>query len=128
MSDKPKKRLNSIQNLLNHNPSVILYGVGIYDFEKYKSKTSSLSIDDYILEPNIYFKNTFEDLIQNNLNEQFPLSPKDRILTFLKYVRSLTESASTPLDKYFLKQCQLIPQLVQNRCILCLMILKCAKI
>lgn len=86
MSDKPKKRLNSIQNLLNHNPSVILYGVGIYDFEKYKSKTSSLSIDDYILEPNIYFKNTFEDLIQNNLNEQFPLSPKDRILTFLKYV------------------------------------------
>ena len=86
MSDKPKKRLNSIQNILNHNPAVILYGVGIYDFEKYKTKTSSLAIDDYILEPNIFFKNTFEDLIQNNLNEQFPISPKDRILTFLKYV------------------------------------------
>ena len=58
------------------------------------------NIDDYILEPNIFFKNTFEDLIQNNLNEQFPISPKDRILTFLKYVLSATGQGDVLKDGY----------------------------
>tara|TARA_B110000014_G_C20028185_1_gene533823 strand:- start:61 stop:1020 length:960 start_codon:yes stop_codon:yes gene_type:complete len=86
MSDTPKKRLKTFSNVLSHEPQLILYGIGVYDFENYKPKIVEDKFQNYILDPQFFFRNSFQDLLGNELNEEFPLSPKDRVLTFLKYV------------------------------------------
>jgi len=100
MSDKPQKRLKNIQNILNKDTKLILYGIGIYDFEIFQSKLESTPTETYLLDPHLFFKFSFEELINNNLNEQFPLSPKDRILTLVKYVLRGSDQHYHPFIKF----------------------------
>ena len=100
MSDKPQKRLKNIQNILNKDTKLILYGIGIYDFEIFQSKLESTPTETYLLDPHLFFKFSFEELINNNLNEQFPLSPKDRILTLVKYVLRGPDQHYHPFIKF----------------------------
>ena len=86
--DNPTRRLNSIDNIISHKPEFVLYGIGIWDFQKPISKLQSHSAIDFLLQPGDFFKSLFQDNIdlygygQGNIF----ISPKDRSLTSLKYI------------------------------------------
>ena len=86
--DNPTRRLSSIDNIISHKPEFVLYGIGIWDFEKPISKLQSHSAIDFLLQPGDFFKSLFQDNIdlygygQGNIF----ISPKDRSLTSLKYI------------------------------------------
>ena len=87
MGDNPTRRLNSIDNIISHKPEFVLYGIGIWDFEKPISKLQSRSAIDFLLQPGDFFKSLFQDNI--DLYGYGPgkifITPKDRSLTSLKY-------------------------------------------
>ena len=86
--DNPTRRLNSIDNIISHKPEFVLYGIGIWEFQKPISKLQSHSAIDFLLQPGDFFKSLFQDNIdlygygQGNIF----ISPKDRSLTSLKYI------------------------------------------
>jgi len=86
--DNPTRRLNSIDNIIAHKPEFVLYGVGLWDFQKPISHLQSHSTIDYLLQPGDLFKSLFKDNI--DLYDYGPgmiyISPKDRSLTSLKYI------------------------------------------
>ena len=86
MSDTPTKRINSIDNIISHNPKLVLYGIGVWEFQKFESEFSSYSVVDFTLEPRDFFKYLFEDIADSSVREQIPGSPKDLSLTSLKYI------------------------------------------
>ena len=86
MSDTPERRLNSIDNIISHKPELVLYGIGVWEFQKFKSEFKTNSVIDFLLEPRDFFKYLFEDTTDLSLREQVPSSPKDRSLTLLKYI------------------------------------------
>jgi len=61
--DNPTRRLNSIDNIISHKPEFVLYGIGIWDFEKPVSKLQSYSAIDFLLQPGYFFKSLFQDNI-----------------------------------------------------------------
>ena len=82
MSDSPKKRIQSLSNILSHNPDIILYGL---DMEIFKIITSyDNSFSEKILDPKNIFINQFDDIMQP-IRDNIPGSPKDRTLLTLKY-------------------------------------------
>ena len=83
MSDTPEKRLQSLSNILSHNPDIIVYGLDIKFFKP--SPQNELSLSELILHPKNLFKNNFNDII-DPLREKIPGSPKDRTLHTLKYI------------------------------------------
>ena len=87
MGDNPTRRLNSIDNIISHKPEFVLYGVGLWDFQKPISHFQSQSVIDLLLQPGDFFKSLFQDNI--DLYGYGPgkifISPKDRSLTSLKY-------------------------------------------
>jgi len=86
MSDVPSKRLKSIENILANKPTIVLYGLGMMDFPKKSS--NELTFDqslNYILNPHDFFVYFFDELTEHDFQQQFPTSPRDRTLTFLKY-------------------------------------------
>ena len=86
--DNPTRRLSSVDNIISHKPEFVLYGIGIWDYEKPISKLQSHSAIDFLLQPGDFFKSLFQDNIdlygygQGNIF----ISPKDRSLTSLKYI------------------------------------------
>ena len=86
--DNPTRRLSSIDNIISHKPEFVLYGIGIWDFQKPIPKLQSHSTIDFLLQPGDFFKSLFQDNIdlygygQGNIF----ISPKDRSLTSLKYI------------------------------------------
>ena len=83
MSDTPKKRLQSISNILSHNPDIIVYGLDVSNFKPHFQNEIPLS--ELILHPKNLFKNNFND-IMFPIREKIPGSPKDRTLLTLKYI------------------------------------------
>ena len=83
MSDTPRKRFGSIQNIISHEPEIIIYGLGMVEFviPSYPSYT----ITDFILNPNQFISYQFNDVMEP-IREQIPLSPKDRALMLGKYI------------------------------------------
>lgn len=87
MSDVPTKRLKSIQNIISNKPEVVVYGLGIVEFEKQKPNKDSLEQSiNFILNPHDYFTYIFDELTENSFQQQFPTSPRDRTLLLVKYI------------------------------------------
>ena len=85
MSDKPTQRLQSINNVIDNKPEIVFYGLGYTDFEKFEVKQFDQFLT-FLYDPQKFFKNNFELMLDESINEHFPRSPKDRTLTLLKYV------------------------------------------
>ena len=86
--DNPIRRINSIDNIISHKPEFVLYGIGIWDYEKSISKFKSHSTIDFLLQPGDFFKSLFQDNIDlyGYGQGKIFISPKDRSLTSLKYI------------------------------------------
>ena len=85
MADTPTQRLNSIENIIDNKPEIVFYGLGYTNFEKFEVKEFD-PLSTFLYNPSKLFKNNFELLLDESINEYFPLSPKERSLTLLKYV------------------------------------------
>ena len=83
MSDTPRKRLASIQNIISNEPEIVVYGLGILEFmiPLYPSYTTT----DFILNPDQFISHQFNDMMEP-IREQIPVSPKDRTLMLAKYI------------------------------------------
>ena len=83
MSDTPRKRFASIQNIISNEPEIVVYGLGILDFAipSYPSYTMT----DFILNPDQFISHQFNDMMEP-IREQIPVSPKDRTLMLAKYI------------------------------------------
>ena len=83
MSDTPRKRLASIQNIISNEPEIVVYGLGMLEFviPLYPSHTMT----DFILNPNQFISYQFNDVMES-VREQIPMSPKDRTLLLAKYI------------------------------------------
>ncbi len=84
-ADNPSQRLRSIQNIIENKPSIVFYGLGYTNFEKFEIENSN-SVLDFIYNPQEIFKNNFEIFLDESINEYIPVSPKDRTLVLLKYL------------------------------------------
>ena len=49
MGDTPAKRISSIDNIISHKPKLVLYGIGLWEFEKFTPV--SYSVIDFLVEP-----------------------------------------------------------------------------
>ena len=100
--DNPIRRINSIDNIISHKPEFVLYGIGIWDYEKPISKLQSYSTTDFLLQPGDFFKSLFQDNI--DLYGYGPgkifISPKDRSLTSLKYILRGPDQHYHPFIKF----------------------------
>lgn len=86
MSDVPSKRLKSIENILTNKPTIVLYGIGMMEFPKKPSNELTFAQSlNYILNPHDFFVYLFDKLTEHDFQQQFPTSPRDRTLTFIKY-------------------------------------------
>ena len=83
MSDTPRKRLASIQNIISNEPEIVVYGLGILEFmiPLYPSYTTT----DFILNPDQFISYQFNDMMEP-IREKIPVSPKDRTLMLAKYI------------------------------------------
>ena len=86
--DNPTRRLSSIDNIISHKPEFVLYGIGLWDFQKPISHLQSHSAIDFLLQPGDFFKSLFQDNIDlyGYGQGKIFISPKDRSLTSLKYI------------------------------------------
>ncbi len=83
MSDTPRKRFASIQNIISNEPEIVVYGLGILEFiiPLHPSYTTT----DFILNPDQFISYQFNDMMEP-IREQIPVSPKDRTLMLAKYI------------------------------------------
>tara|TARA_Y100001936_G_scaffold241486_1_gene277416 strand:+ start:978 stop:1838 length:861 start_codon:yes stop_codon:yes gene_type:complete len=86
MSDNPDRRLNSIDNIISNKPKLVLYGIGIWEFQKFEESYNNNTSLDFLLNPKSFFTYLFENSTQSSINEIVASSPKDRMLTLLKYI------------------------------------------
>ena len=102
LADNPIRRLNSIDNIISHKPEFVLYGIGMWGFEKPISKLQSHSAIDFLLQPGDFFKSLFQDNI--DLYGYGPgkifISPKDRSLTLSKYILRGPDQPYHPFIKF----------------------------
>ena len=100
--DNPTRRLNSIDNIIAHKPEFVLYGVGLWDFQKTISHLQSNSPTDYLLQPGDFFESLFKDNI--DLYGYGPgmiyISPKDRSLISIKYILRGPDQPYHPFLKF----------------------------
>ena len=100
--DNPTRRLNSIDNIIAHKPEFVLYGVGLWDFQKTISHLQSHSTTDYLLQPGDFFESLFKDNI--DLYGYGPgmiyISPKDRSLISVKYILRGPDQPYHPFLKF----------------------------
>jgi len=83
MSDTPRKRLASIQNIISNEPEIVVYGIGMLEFVIPLSPSHTMT--DFILNPNQFISDLFNDVMEP-IREQIPGSPKDRTLLLAKYI------------------------------------------
>ena len=100
MSDNPDRRLNSIDNIISNKPKLVLYGVGIWEFQKFNESFSDNTIIDFLLNPKSFFTYFFESTTQTSVNEIVANSPKDRMLTFAKYLLRGPDQHFHPFIKF----------------------------
>lgn len=98
MSDTPTKRITSIDNIISHKPKLVLYGIGIWEFQNFSAK--SYSNLDFLLEPRMIFVSLFENTMDSSIHEQIPVSPKDRTLMSLKYILRGPDQHHHPFIKF----------------------------
>ena len=98
MSDNPDRRLSSIDNIISNKPKLVLYGIGIWEFQNFKAK--SYSNTDFLLEPRNIFISLFENTMDSSVREQIPSSPKDRSLMLLKYILRGPDQHFHPFIKF----------------------------
>ena len=100
--DNPIRRAGSIDNIISHKPEFVLYGVGLWDFQKPISHLQSHSASDFLLQPGDFFKSLFQDNI--DLYGYGPgkifISPKDRSLTSVKYILRGPDQPYHPFIKF----------------------------
>ena len=100
--DNPIRRAGSIDNIISHKPEFVLYGVGLWDFQKPISHLQSHSASDFLLQPGDFFKSLFQDNI--DLYGYGPgkifISPKDRSLTLSKYILRGPDQPYHPFIKF----------------------------
>ena len=103
MSDIPTKRMNSVGNLLNLEPDIIIYGLSITDFEldrDYKLEFFNNDFSYYLLNPNEFFRHFFSYIIDSDFSERFPASPKDRMIQSIKYILRGPDYSSHPFINF----------------------------
>jgi len=83
MSDSPRKRIQSIENIISNEPQIVIYGLGAWEFKK--NHSSKPDLQELMLNPKSFFLYTFEDVVQP-IRENIPGSPKDRSLLTAKYL------------------------------------------
>jgi len=100
--DNPTRRLSSIDNIISHKPEFVLYGIGLWDFQKPISYIQSHSAIDFLLQPGDFFKSLFQDNIDlyGYGPGKFIISPKDRSLTSLKYILRGSDQPYHPFIKF----------------------------
>ena len=86
MGDNPSRRMNSIDNLIEKKPSIVIYGLGFIDIEKFQKRTENIGPTAFIFTPNEFFKNNFENILERQLNEYFPISPKEKTISLANYI------------------------------------------
>ena len=91
MSDFPSERIKTVKKLTSFKPSLIVYGVGLADFEKPFSYNNSQynsanKLFNEFLNPRLFFLDLLSYLTNIDFGDKFPFSPKDRTLLTLKYV------------------------------------------
>ena len=91
MSDEPSSRLKSLENIISLRPDIVVYGIGLKDFEKSHSINESqtpLSKDNIltqILNPHKFFVELLSHFGYDDLAKS-PSSPKDRTILALKFI------------------------------------------
>ena len=100
--DNPIRRAGSIDNIISHKPEFVLYGVGLWDFQKPISHLQSHSASDFLLQPGDFFKSLFQDNI--DLYGYGPgkifISPKDRSLTSVNYLLRGPDQPYHPIIRF----------------------------
>tara|TARA_B100000029_G_scaffold296048_1_gene289336 strand:- start:4622 stop:5488 length:867 start_codon:yes stop_codon:yes gene_type:complete len=100
MADDPIRRLKSIENLISNEPKIILYGIGVWEFQKFKPSNHDYSLTDFLLEPKQFFTYFFESSTNTSVKEIVANSPKDRMLTFAKYILRGPDQTFHPFIKF----------------------------
>ena len=102
MGDNPTRRLNSIDNIISHKPEFVLYGIGMWGFEKPISKLQLHSAIYFLLQPGDFFKSLFQDNIDlyGYGQGKIFITPKDRSLTSLKYILRGPDQPYHPFIKF----------------------------
>ena len=103
MSDTPTKRMNSMKNLLNLKPDVIIYGLSITDFElerDHKSEFFNYDFSYYLLNPSEFFRYFFSYVTNSDFSDRFPASPKDRMIQSIKYILRGSDYSSHPFINF----------------------------
>jgi len=100
--DNPTRRLSSIDNIISHKPEFVLYGIGLWDFQKPISHLQSHSAIYYLLHPGDFFKSLFKDNIDlyGYGQGKIFISPKERSLTSLKYILRGPDQPYHPFIKF----------------------------
>ena len=81
VADIPKKRLDSIENILKNKPTMVIFGLGMLEFEK--NKKLDYDYWEYILYPKKIKNKIFETTIDPLIND-IQTSPKERHLPLIK--------------------------------------------
>lgn len=106
MSDTPSHRLKSLNHLISLKPKLVIYGIGITDFEKLDSRKdisdvfSTNIISSEILQPKRFFVDILSYLTNNDFTEKFPTSPKEKIILTLKYIIRGPEYVHNPFINF----------------------------
>lgn len=99
MGDTPAKRISSIDNIISHKPKLVLYGIGLWEFEKFTPV--SYSVIDFLVEPSKFFIFLFEDSTNSSIREYIPGSPKDRSLLSLNHILRGPDPHFHPFIKFY---------------------------
>ena len=62
MSDSPRKRIQSIENIISNEPQIVIYGLGAWEFKK--NHSSKPDLQELMLNPKSFFLYMFEDVVQ----------------------------------------------------------------
>ena len=82
MSDNPKKRLQSLSNIISNKPDTVIYGLDIHNFNVNEKEKL---LYDQLLNPKNFFTYQFDDFMKS-IQDKIPGSPKDRTISTLKYI------------------------------------------
>jgi len=112
MGDTPAKRISSIDNIISHKPKLVLYGIGLWEFEKFTPV--SYSVIDFLVEPSKFFIFLFEDSTNSSIREYIPGSPKDRSLLSLNHILRGPDPHFHPFIKFYPTPINNLEKLEQN--------------
>lgn len=106
MGDTPSHRIKYLDHLISLKPKLIIYGVGITDFENpyYKKDASEIfsinNLPSEILQPKKFFSDILLYLTNNGFDTKFATSPKEKTILTLKYIIRGPEYAHHPFINF----------------------------